>query len=172
MRSKVFMRTKKQSGKVYFIGAGPGDPELITVKGLRLVKEADVILHDRLVSKDILDFARAEAEVILTGKQKGAKCTPQTAINDLIVDLALQGKTVVRLKGGDVSFFSNILDELEAVTSREIEFEIIPGVTAASGCAAYCGIPLTARGYSTAVRFITFYKSDTITAEYWKELAN
>jgi uroporphyrin-III C-methyltransferase len=166
------MRTKTQSGKVYFIGAGPGDPELLTLKGLRLIKEADVILHDRLVSKEILGFAQAGAEVVLTGKQKGTKCTPQTAINDLIVDFALQGKTVVRLKGGDVSFFSNILDELEAVTAHEIEFEIIPGVTAASGCAAYCGIPLTARGYSTAVRFITLHQTKILEEDNWSELAS
>src|SRR3954466_3423276 len=107
-------------GNVYFIGAGPGDPELLTLKGLRLIKEADVILHDRLVSQEILSYASPQAEVLLTGKQKGAKCTPQTDLNDLIVEFALQGKNVVRLKGGDVSFFSNILDELEAVTNNAI----------------------------------------------------
>jgi uroporphyrin-III C-methyltransferase / precorrin-2 dehydrogenase / sirohydrochlorin ferrochelatase len=137
---------------------------------MRLIKEADVILHDRLVSQEILNNAAQGAEVILTGKQKGAKCTPQTDINDLIVQYALQGKKVVRLKGGDVSFFSNILDELEAVTNNEIEFEIIPGVTAASGCAAYCGIPLTARGYSTAVRFITLHQTKILEGN-WNELA-
>ena len=158
-------------GKVYFIGAGPGDPELLTLKGLRLIKEADVILHDRLVSAEIIGYANPNAEVILTGKQKGAKCTPQTAINDLLVEFALEGKKVVRLKGGDVSFFSNILDELEAVTANGIDFEIVPGVTAASGCAAYCGIPLTARGYSTAVRFITLHQSKIVEEDNWNELA-
>src|SRR5689334_6668018 len=115
------MKAKKQKGKVYFIGAGPGDPELLTLKGLRLIKEADVILHDRLVSEEMLLHAKPVAKVILTGKQKGVKCTSQTEINDLIVDFALQGKKVVRLKGGDVSFFSNILDELEAVSGNEID---------------------------------------------------
>ena len=164
------MKEKQHKGKVYFIGAGPGDPELLTLKGLRLIKEADVILHDRLVSEEILAYAAPQTEILLTGKQKGAQCTPQTAINDLLVEFALQGKTVVRLKGGDVSFFSNIMDELEAVTSHEIDFEIIPGVTAASGCAAYCGIPLTARGYSTAVRFLTLHQTK-ILENNWKELA-
>ena len=165
------MNKEKLKGKVYFIGAGPGDPELLTLKGLRLIKEADVILHDRLVSMEILNHANSKATIILTGKQKGTQCTPQTAINNLIVDFALQGKNVVRLKGGDVSFFSNILDELGAVTTHQIEFEIIPGVTAASGCAAYCGIPLTARGYSTAVRFITLHQSKIVEEDNWKELA-
>ncbi len=160
-----------EAGKVYFIGAGPGDPELLTLKGLRLLKEADVILHDRLVSEEILTYAKPEAEILLTGKQKGgAKCTPQNQINSLIVDFALQGKTVARLKGGDVSFFSNILDELEAVTTNQIEFEIVPGVTAASGCAAYAGIPLTARGYSTSVKFVTLHQTEMLDANDWKAL--
>src|SRR5688572_16775027 len=99
------MKINRKSGKVYFIGAGPGDPELLTLKGLRLLQEADVILHDRLVSEEILGYAKQDADIILTGKQKGgAKCTPQNAINSLIVDFALQGKNVARLKGGDVSF--------------------------------------------------------------------
>jgi len=165
------MKNNKHSGKVYFIGAGPGDPELLTLKGLRLLQQADVVLHDRLVSEEILGYAKPEAEIILTGKQKGgAKCTPQSAINDLIVDYALQGKTVARLKGGDVSFFSNILDELEAVTANNIEFEIVPGVTAASGCAAYGGIPLTARGYSTSVKFLTLHQTEILNSEDWKAL--
>ncbi len=165
------MTHRNQKGRVYFIGAGPGDPELLTLKGLRLIKQADAILHDRLVSEDILRHAKPGAKIILTGKQKGAKCTSQTEINDLMVDSALQGKRVVRLKGGDVSFFSNILDELEAVTANKIDFEIIPGVTAASGCAAYCGIPLTARGHSTGVRFITLHQSKIVEVDNWSELA-
>lgn len=165
------MKTKKTKGKVYFVGAGPGDPELLTLKGLRLLKEADVVLHDRLVSAEILGYTHPNATLILTGKQKGATCTPQTTINELIVEYALQGNKVVRLKGGDVSFFSNILDELEAVTNHGVDFEIVPGVTAASGCAAYCGIPLTARGHSTAVRFITLHQSKIVDEENWPELA-
>jgi uroporphyrin-III C-methyltransferase/precorrin-2 dehydrogenase/sirohydrochlorin ferrochelatase/uroporphyrin-III C-methyltransferase len=106
------------------------------------------------------------------GKQcrKGAS-TPQSAINELMTEHAEAGKLVVRLKGGDVSIFSNILDELQVLVERNINYEIVPGVTAALGAAAYSGIPLTARGYSTAVRFVTYYRSDIVTDEYWKELA-
>src|SRR5436309_2301974 len=101
------MKNTKRTGKVYFIGAGPGDPELLTIKGARLLGEAEVIIHDRLVSSEILKYANDGAEIILTGKQKGGRCTPQKTISGLIVGYALQGKNVVRLKGGDVSFFSN-----------------------------------------------------------------
>ena len=132
------------------------------------------MLTDRLVSEEILNtYVRKDAEIIHVGKQcRRGISTPQKTINELIVEYALQNKLVVRLKGGDVSIFSNILDELEALVANNIPYEIIPGVTAALGAAATAGIPLTARGYSTAVRFLTYYKSDIVTDEYWKELAN
>lgn len=154
-------------------GAGCGDPELITVKAARYLQQADVVLTDRLVSKDILkEYVRHTAEIIYVGKQcRRGFSTPQKSINELIVQFALEGKLVVRLKGGDVSVFSNILDELEVIVNNQIPYEIVPGVSAALGAAAYTGIPLTARGYSTAVRLLTFYKSDVVTGEYWKELA-
>ena len=160
--------------KVILAGAGPGDPELITVKVARYLQLADVVLTDRLVSEEILNtYVRKDAEIIHVGKQcRRGISTPQKTINELIVEYALQNKLVVRLKGGDVSIFSNILDELEALVANKISYEIIPGVTAALGAAATAGIPLTARGYSTAVRFLTYYKSDIVTDEYWKELAN
>lgn len=160
--------------KVILAGAGPGDPELITVKVARYLRLADVVLTDRLVSEEILNtYVRKDAEIIHVGKQcRRGISTPQKTINELIVEYALQNKLVVRLKGGDVSIFSNILDELEALVANNIPYEIIPGVTAALGAAATAGIPLTARGYSTAVRFLTYYKSDIVTDEYWKELAN
>jgi uroporphyrin-III C-methyltransferase len=160
-------------GKVIIAGAGPGDPELVTLKTLRYLQEADVVLTDRLVSNEILTcYVNPRAEIIYVGKQcrKGSS-TPQAAINDLMVEHAANNKLVVRLKGGDVSVFSNVLDELETLVSNKIPYEIIPGVTAALGAAAYAGIPLTARGYSTAVRFVTYYRSDVVTDEYWKELA-
>jgi uroporphyrin-III C-methyltransferase len=161
-------------GKVILVGAGCGDPELITVKAVRWLQEADVVLTDRLVSKDILkDYANKNAEIIYVGKQcRRGFSTPQKSINELIVQFANEGKLVVRLKGGDVSVFSNVLDELEAVVENNIPYEIVPGVSAAMGAAAYAGIPLTARGYSTAVRLLTFYKNDVVTDPYWKELAN
>lgn len=168
------MKKINQTGKVIIAGAGPGDPELLTIKAFRYLQLADVVLVDRLVSPEIISqYVNPNAEVISVGKQcRRGTSTPQQTINELMVENALNGKLVVRLKGGDVSIFSNILDELEVLVANEISYEIIPGVTAALGSAAYAGIPLTARGYSTAVRFCTFYKSDIVTDEYWKELAN
>lgn len=167
------MSNNKHTGKVILAGAGPGDPELITLKTLRYLQEADVVLADRLVSPEILScYINPKAEIIYVGKQCRKKSsTPQSSINELMVFHAAQGKLVVRLKGGDVSIFSNILDELKTLVQENIAYEIIPGVTAALGAAAYSGIPLTARGYSTAVRFVTYYKSDVVTDEYWRELA-
>lgn len=167
------MNKEKQKGRVILAAAGPGDPELVTLKTLRYLQKADVVLTDRLVSPDIItEFVSTEAEVIYVGKQcrKGTS-TPQKSINDLMVQYALEGKLVVRLKGGDVSVFSNILDELETLVQNEIPYEIVPGVTAALGAAAYSGIPLTARNHATAVRFLTYYKSDVVTDAYWKDLA-
>ena len=167
------MSSTTKKGKVIIAGAGPGDPELLTLKAFRWLKQADVIITDRLVSDVVLyEYANKNATILHVGKQcrKGAS-TPQHIINELLVDYALQGKLVVRLKGGDVSFFSNVLDELNALVQHKISYEIIPGVTAASGAAAYSGIPLTARNYSNAVRFITYYQTDLLNENYWKELA-
>lgn len=168
------MQSSFKTGKVILAGAGPGDPELLTMKAARFLQNADVVLVDRLVSKEILtNYVSPKAEIIHVGKQcRRGISTPQKTINELMVENALLGKLVVRLKGGDVSIFSNILDELEALLANDIPYEIIPGVTAALGAAAFAGIPLTARGYATSVRFLTYYKSDIVTEEYWKELAN
>ena len=167
------MNKQTVTGKVILAGAGPGDPELITMKAARYLREADVILTDRLVSDEILiRYVQPYAKIILVGKQcRRSVSTPQETINDLLVHYALAGKLVIRLKGGDVSIFSNIMNELEALVSNNIPYEIIPGVTASSGAAAYAGIPLTARNYATSVRFLTYYKSDIVTDEYWKDLA-
>lgn len=165
-------RTNKP-GKVILAAAGPGDPDLITVKAARYLQQADVVLTDRLVSNDILKaYVKPSAEVIYVGKQcrRGAS-TSQETINRLMLEHAGQGKLVVRLKGGDTSVFSNILDELHALSQNHIAYEIIPGITAALGAAAYAGIPLTARGYATAVRLLTYYKSDVVPDQYWQELA-
>jgi uroporphyrin-III C-methyltransferase len=165
------MSEENTKGKVYFVGAGPGDPDLLTIKAAKILQLADVILHDRLVSADTLLHAKDTALLILTGKQKNGDSVSQSSINELIAKYALQGKIVVRLKGGDVSFFSNILDELETVTLHQIPFEIIPGVTAASGAAAYAGIPLTARGYADAVQFLTLHHSDLLPKKDWSAIA-
>lgn len=168
------MTLPSKTGKVILAAAGPGDPELLTMKAARYLQNADVVLVDRLVSKEILmNYVSAKAEIIHVGKQcRRGISTPQQTINELMVHHALMGKLVVRLKGGDVSIFSNILDELETLVAHDIPYEIIPGVTAALGAAAFAGIPLTARGYATSVRFLTYYKSDVVTEEYWKDLAN
>jgi uroporphyrin-III C-methyltransferase/precorrin-2 dehydrogenase/sirohydrochlorin ferrochelatase/uroporphyrin-III C-methyltransferase len=167
------MSKTNDSGKVILAGAGPGDPELVTLKTLRYLQEAEVVLADRLVSAEILNcYVNSRAEIVYVGKQcRKGNSTPQATINDLMIEYAQQGKLVVRLKGGDVSIFSNILDELKTLVQHNISYEIVPGVTAALGAAACAGIPLTARGYSTAVRFVTSYKSDVVTEAYWKELA-
>lgn len=164
----------QQKGKVIIAGAGCGDPELITVKAMRYLQQADVVLTDRLVSKEILQqYVSKNASIIYVGKQcRRGFSTPQKNINELMLQFALEGKLVVRLKGGDATVFANVLDELETLVEHDIPYEIIPGISAAMGAAAYTGIPLTARGYSTAIRLLTFYKSDVVTDAYWKELAN
>jgi uroporphyrin-III C-methyltransferase len=161
------------TGKVIIAAAGPGDPELITVKAMRYLREADVILVDRLVNPEILDrYALPEAVRVDVGKQGGHDASrPQQDINQLLVSYALQGKLVVRLKGGDVSVFSNVLDELETLTSFGISYELIPGVTSALGAAAYAGIPLTARGYAQGLRLLTFQDPVTVPAEDWQNWA-
>ncbi len=167
------MNHSKQIQKVIFAGAGPGDPELITLKTVRHLRNADVIITDRLVSEVILDsYANPGALILHAGKQRKREgSTPQHIINELLVEYALQGKKVLRLKGGDVSVFSNLLDELQALNKYNIPYEIIPGITAACGAAAYAGIPLTARNYAQAVRFLTLHKNEIIQPSYWKELA-
>ena len=168
------MSQQLKTGKVILAGAGSGDPELITLKAVRYLKKADVVLVDRLVSNEIIEeFVNPGAEIIHVGKQcRRGISTPQETINNLMVQAAVLGKLVVRLKGGDVSIFSNILDELETLVAHNIPYEIIPGVTAALGAAAFAGIPLTARDHATSVRFLTYYKSEVITDDYWKELAD
>lgn len=160
-------------GKVILAGAGPGDAELITVKLQQRLAQADVIIVDRLVNPEIIDlYAKPDALTLMTGKQgyhDGS--VAQEDINKLLVGHAKNGKTVLRLKGGDVAFFSNVFDELSSLQEAGIPFEIIPGITAASGASAYAGIPLTARGYAKAVQFITFNPCSYYSTEKWKALA-
>jgi uroporphyrin-III C-methyltransferase len=167
------MSYQPTKGKVILAAAGPGDPELVTLKTVRFLQQADVVLADRLVSEDIIRaHVKPGAEVIYVGKQcRRGISTPQLTINELLVHHAGRNQLVVRLKGGDTGIFSNILDELETLVAHQIPYEIVPGVTAALGASAYAGIPLTARGYATSVRFLTYYKSDVVTDEEWKELA-
>jgi len=167
------MNPLQQTGKVILAGAGPGDPDLVTVKAAHYLQQADVVLTDRLVSELILQrYVRPSAKIIEVGKQcRRGVSTPQQTINELMVQYASAGKLVVRLKGGDVAFFSNVLDELDSLLANGIPYEIVPGITAASGASAYAGIPLTARNHATAVRFLTCYQSAVLSDDYWKELA-
>jgi uroporphyrin-III C-methyltransferase len=167
------MTNRLISGKVILAGAGPGDPELITLKALRYLQHADVVISDRLVSPELISQnVKPGAIVVNVGKQAGENSsTPQGTINRLIVEYASQYPLVLRLKGGDVTFFSNVLDELRTLVEHRISYELVPGVTAASGAAAYAGIPLTARGYSSSVRFLTYHRSVVYHEQSWKELA-
>lgn len=167
------MNVYKKSTPVIIAGAGPGDPDLISLKALKYLQKADVILTDRLVAPSLIaEHARKDAEVIYVGKQcsRGIH-TPQQHINSLMVKHARQNKMVLRLKGGDASLFSNILDELQVLKTHGIAYEIIPGISAAFGASAYTGIPLTARGCSRGVRFLTLFDIESVTCDEWKEWA-
>ena len=168
------MKQSASSGYVVLAGAGPGDEELITVKLQKKLEEAEVIITDRLVNPRIISrFANPQAEILFAGKQG---YTPgsftQEEVTSLMIEQAQKGRKVLRLKGGDTAIFSNVLDELEALKEAGIAYEIIPGVTAASGASAYTGIPLTARQHAQAVQFLTFNPNSQYSPDRWKQLAN
>lgn len=161
--------TETADGYVSLVGAGPGDPDLLTLKALRVLQRADVILYDRLVSDTIVNLARRDARRIYVGKRRADHSMPQPEINALLLELAQQGNHVVRLKGGDPFIFGRGGEEIELLTANQIPFEVIPGVTAANGASCYAGIPLTHRDYAQSVRFVAGYLKGDSVAHDWRQ---
>lgn len=171
LENSLTKKAANNTGAVYFISAGPGDPELVTLKAIKLLSRADVVLYDRLVASEILDYARRDAIKINVGKVKDFHLKSQEQINQLLYQYGQEGKIVARLKGGDATIFARLSEEIDAIKKLNIPYQIVPGVTAASGAAAHAGISLTSRHAQKSVKFLSLYKKDQQDDKFFKDLA-